>query len=174
MRAGAASKAALALVVAVLGACAPLLPPLPRPAPAPAPVPAPRPQPLPPTPSRPAPIPERPIDVDGRCVQTEEDGFHEDARLLVRDGQVQALSWQIRVGKRGSCSFDLGSFRQTKSRPHVELVERNGSGCKLMVWQEPRRITMGHAGCERRCTPGVYDSAWPVMFDPATGGCARP
>ena len=77
-------------------------------------------------------------------------------------------------GRRVSRNFERTYFLQVKSRPHVELLERDGSGCKLMVWRDLRRITMGHAGCERHCTPGVYDKAWPVMFDPATGGCARP
>ncbi len=157
------SVAALALLLAALGACgvlpsgAPSAPSASRPAP-----------------SRPAPIADQPINLAGLCAQTEEDGFRENARLDVRNSQVQALSWQMQIGRRGSCSFELASFRQVKSRPHVELLERDGSGCKLMVWRDPRRITMGHAGCERHCTPGVYDKAWPVMFDPATGGCARP
>ena len=152
------SVAALALLLAALGACGVL----------------PSGAPSAPTPSRPAPIADQPINLAGLCVQTEEDGFRENARLVVRNSQVQSLSWQMQIGRRGSCSFELASFRQVKSRPHVELLERDGSGCKLMVWRDPRRITMGHAGCERHCTPGVYDKAWPVMFDPATGGCARP
>jgi len=154
----------LLALLAVLGACGVLPPAAP-----PAPVPGAR-----PAPSRPAPIADRPINLDGYCNETEEDGFHEDARLLVRANQVQTMTWQMRIGKRGSCSFDLGSFRQPQSRPHIELVERDGSGCKVMIWQDPRRITMGHAGCEKHCTPGVYDKAWPVMFEPATGRCARP
>jgi len=125
-------------------------------------------------PGRPTPIADRPINLVGNCVQTEEDGFRENAQLRVRDNQVLALSWQMQIGRRGSCNFELGGFRQTRSRPHIELVARDGSSCRLMVWQEPRRITLAHAGCANRCTPGVYEQAWPVMFDPATGGCARP
>ena len=126
-------------------------------------------------PSRPAPpIADRPIQLAGRCAQTEEDGFREQATLTVRDNVVQALSWRLWVGNRGSCSFDHSEFRQTRLRPHVELAARDGSGCRLMIWQEPRRVTLAHAGCERRCTPGIYEQAMPVMFDPATGGCARP
>jgi len=125
-------------------------------------------------PGRPTPIADRPISLEGECVQTEDDGFSENARLSVRNNQVTALSWQMRIGRRGSCSFDLGKFRQTKSRPHIELAARDGSRCRLMIWQEPRRITLAHAGCENRCTPGVYEQAWPVMFDPGTGRCARP
>jgi hypothetical protein len=42
-----------------------------------------------------------------------------------------------------------------------------------MIWQDGRRVTLGHAGCERRCSPGIADDAWPVMFDPRTGSCAQ-
>ncbi len=120
-----------------------------------------------------APIPDRPINIKGACAQTEEDGFREQATLDVQDNQVRSLAWQLWVGKRGSCRFAQSDFRQTKSRPHIELLATDGSGCKLMVWQDPRRITLAHAGCEQRCTRGIYDEAWPVMFDPATGGCGR-
>ena len=120
----------------------------------------------------PAPIPDRAIDLSGRCVQTEEDGFREQATLTVRDNRVDALSWQLWVGRRGSCRFELGDFRQVRSRPSIELAARDGGSCRLMVWQEPRRVTLAHAGCENHCTPGVYDEAWPVMFEPGTGACA--
>jgi hypothetical protein len=120
---------------------------------------------------RPTPIADRPIDIDGYCAQTEEDGFREEARLRVAGNRVSDLSWRIWVGRRGSCSFELEEFSQTRTRPSIELVAGDGSGCKLMVWQDPRRVTLAHAGCERRCTPGIYEDAWPVMFDPRTGGC---
>lgn len=118
------------------------------------------------------PIADRPITIAGSCSQTEEDGFREQARLDVVDNQVKALSWQLWVGRRGSCRFELADFRQTRTSP-VELQARDGSGCKLLVWQDPRRITLAHDGCESRCTRGIYDSAWPVMFDPQTGKCGR-
>lgn len=121
----------------------------------------------------PAPIADRPINLAGDCSQTEEDGFREAARLNVRANQVEALSWRLWVGKRGSCSFDLTEFRQTKSHPTIELQARDGSGCRLFVYQDPRRVTMAHSGCERRCTGGIYEEAWPVMFDPQSGRCAR-
>lgn len=132
------------------------------------------PLPLPGSGARPTPIADRPIDLDGVCVQTEEDGFREDARISVRNNEVRALAWRMQIGRRGSCSFDQAEFRQTKRRPHIELLARDGSGCRLMIWQEPRRVTLAHAGCENRCTPGVYEQAWPAMFDPSTGRCARP
>jgi hypothetical protein len=123
--------------------------------------------------SRPTPIADRPIDLNGACAQSDADGFREQATLQVRDNAVQSMSWQLWVGKRGSCRFEHGEFRQTKWRPHIEMVARDGSGCRLLVWQDSRRITLAHNGCERYCTPGVYEQAWPVMFDPRSGACAR-
>jgi hypothetical protein len=121
---------------------------------------------------RPAPIADRAIDLTGRCAQTEEDGFREEARLVVRASRVDELSWRLWVGRRGTCGFELADFTQVRSRPSIELAARDGSACKLMVWQEPRRVTLAHAGCEARCTPGIYEEAWPVMFEPRDGGCA--
>lgn len=123
---------------------------------------------------RPTPIADREIELVGRCAQTEEDGFRERAELVVRDNRVEALSWEITVGRRGSCRFEQADFEQTKRRPHIELAARDGSGCRLLVWQDSRRITLAHANCANRCVPrGIDDQAWPVMFDPRTGACAR-
>lgn len=149
----AALRAAAPFVAALLASCALLPLPLPLP--------------------RPTPIADRPIDLAGRCAQLEEDGYREDATLRIDDNVVRALSWQLWVGRRGACRFELAEFRQTRRRPHVELQSLDGSGCKLMVWQEPRHVTLAHAGCQSRCTPGIYDEAWPVLFDPRTGQCAR-
>ncbi|RPH41439.1 MAG: hypothetical protein EHM87_19705 [Burkholderiales bacterium] len=121
---------------------------------------------------RPAPIADRAIELSGRCAQTEEDGFREEARLVVRASRVDELSWRLWVGRRGSCRFELADFSQVRSRPSIELVARDGSACKLMIWQDPRRVTLAHAGCEARCTEGIYEEAWPVMFEPRDGGCA--
>jgi hypothetical protein len=122
--------------------------------------------------ARPAPIADRAIDLAGRCAQTEEDGFREDASLVVRANRVEALRWELWVGRRGSCRFELAEFTQVRSRPSIELAARDGSACRLMVWQEPRRVTLAHAGCEARCTAGIYEEAWPVMFEPRDGSCA--
>ncbi|WP_420994667.1 hypothetical protein ACKI2N_000870 [Cupriavidus sp. 30B13] len=122
---------------------------------------------------RPTPIASRDIDLAGDCRRTEEDGFREDAQLRVADNTVQQLSWKLWVGKRGSCSFNLAEFRQTQKKPHIELRANDGSACKLMVWQDPRRVTLAHANCQQRCSPGIYEEAWPVMFEPGTGGCAQ-
>jgi hypothetical protein len=34
-------------------------------------------------------------------------------------------------------------------------------------------VTLAHAGCEKFCNGGIYDKAWPVMFEPSGGGCAK-
>ncbi len=129
--------------------------------------------PLPPIGGRPTPIAARDIDLNGDCRRTEEDGFREDAQLRVANNNVQQLSWKLWVGKRGSCAFNLADFRQVQRTPHIELRANDGSGCKLMVWQDPRRVTLAHANCQQRCTSGIYEEAWPVMFEPGTGACAR-
>jgi len=72
------------------------------------------------------PIPDRPIDLSAICAQTEEDGFRENAQITVRANRVEALSWQLWVGKRGSCKFSLADFRQVSARPSIELTERSG------------------------------------------------
>ena len=125
--------------------------------------------------SRPAPIAYHPISIDAHCAQVEEDGFREDARLSVVDNRVQPLAWQLSVGPRprGSCRFALADFRQTREKPQIELLARDGSGCRLFVWQEPGRVTLVHADCEARCSAGIYEEAWPVSFDPASGTCVQ-
>ena len=64
----------------------------------------------------PAPIADRPITLNGACSQTEDDGFREQAVLTVDANRVDALSWQIWVGKRGTCRFELAEFRQRVDR----------------------------------------------------------
>jgi hypothetical protein len=122
---------------------------------------------------RTTPIPDRPIHLAGNCAQTEEDGFREQAVLDVRDNTVHKLSWKIWVGKRGTCQFEGTDFVQVQKRPSVEMRAKDGSSCKLLIWQTPQRVTLAHAGCEARCTAGIYDDAWPVMFHPNNGSCAR-
>ncbi len=126
-----------------------------------------------PAPEKPAPVGSaRGINLVGSCKQTEVDGFAEDAQVKILDGEVQSLVWKIKIGRKGSCAFDGTAFRQTKTSPSIEMLARDGSGCRLLMWSDSRRITLAHNGCTKSCTAGVYDKAWPVMFDPRSGGCA--
>jgi hypothetical protein len=120
----------------------------------------------------PRPIAYHPITIAAHCAGSEEDGFREDARLVVDDNRVKTIDWTLWVGQRGMCRFDLADFRQTREKPQIELAAKDGSGCKLLVWQEPGHVTLAHADCEARCTPGIYEQAWPVLFDPSSGRCA--
>ncbi|AKC72149.2 hypothetical protein MB84_05490 [Pandoraea oxalativorans] len=122
--------------------------------------------------SRPTPIAYREVNLSGYCSQTDEDGFREQATLKVQGNAVQALDWRLWVGSRGSCHFDLANFHQTRWKPSIELRANSGS-CKLLIWQDPGNVTIGHANCEAYCTGDVYDNAWPVSFDPQSGMCAR-
>ncbi|MDO4636223.1 MAG: hypothetical protein Q4B13_01585 [Lautropia sp.] len=109
----------------------------------------------------------------GSCRQTEVDGFAEDAVLRVMGGQVLQLDWHARVGRRGQCYFNLRDFRQTKQAPHLELAARDRGSCKLLIYQDARRVTLAHANCPTFCSPpSVEEEAWPVMFNPQTGRCA--
>ncbi len=114
----------------------------------------------------------RGISINGRCKQTDHGGYTEDATVRVAGGKVTQLDWKIRMGKRGTCRFDGKKFRQTKSSPSVELIAKDGSGCKLLMWSDPRRVTLAHAGCAKFCTRGTYRKAWPVRFNPRSGRCA--
>ena len=157
----------LALLLSV--ACAPL--PIARRAPAPPPqarveVPeAPR--------ERATPIAPKVINLAAACKRTEEDGFREDALMDVQANEVRALKWKLWVSRRGSCEFNLVQFRQVRATPHIELQAIDVSQCKLLVWQDPRRVTLAHNRCEKYCTPGIYEQAWPVLFDPKSGACAE-
>ncbi|MDO4905353.1 MAG: hypothetical protein Q4A16_07375 [Lautropia sp.] len=115
-------------------------------------------------------------DFSGHCQQKEIDGFTEDARLQISGGQVQMLDWSIKVGRKGQCRFDLADFRQTRNSPHIELQAVSAgqrSSCKLLVYGEPRRLTLAHRGCDAFCSKkGLSEEAWPVMFNPTTGRCA--
>jgi len=119
------------------------------------------------------PIPLREIELAGECKRTEEDGFHEEAQMRVNHSAVQALVWNVRAGRHGTCHFDLTQFHQVRKSPHIELEAVDGSACRLMVWQDPRRVTLAYAQCEKHCTPGAYEHVWPVLFDPASGSCAQ-
>ncbi|SCU75444.1 conserved exported hypothetical protein [Cupriavidus necator] len=122
---------------------------------------------------RATPIANKTINIAAACKRTEEDGFREDALMDVKGNEVRALKWKLWVSRRGSCEFNLAQFRQVRETPHIELQAIDGSQCKLLVWQDPRRVTLAHNRCEKHCTPGIYEQAWPVLFDPKSGACAE-
>ncbi len=113
------------------------------------------------------------INLVGNCDQREVDGFEESAQVVVENSQIIDLTWKMKIGRKGSCKFEGAKFRQTRIKPSITLEAIDGSGCKLLMWSDPRRITLAHSNCAKYCSPKkVYDKAWPVMFDPNSGGCA--
>ncbi len=74
--------------------------------------------------------------------------------VKISGNAVQTLKWKLWISRRGTCQFDLEDFKQVQQTPHIELHAIDGSACKLMVWQDPRRVTLAHARCENHCTPG--------------------
>lgn len=121
----------------------------------------------------PTPIAAHDISLAGTCRRTEDDGFREDAVMRVVSNDVKSLKWKLWVSKRGTCQFDLADFKQVQKTPHIVLQATDGTQCELLIWQDPRRITLAHANCQKRCTPGIYEQAWPVLFNPNNGNCAE-
>lgn len=111
----------------------------------------------------------------GSCRQQEDDGSTDDARLRIDNDRVVELHWQLkRSGREGfSCRFELSDFEQVKARPHVELLARDRSGCKLISYHDRRRRTLAPQGCGTFCRGEPDEDALPVVFDPRTGDCAR-
>ena len=140
-------------------------------------------QPAPPVPARPpvtaptpgeapAPIPDRALNIGADCTIRDERGYAEAIKLLVANGQVSQLEVRITVPKRGSCSFQLADFRQTRTAPHVELVARSGSRCATRMWYQQNRFTVAFSDCPEMCTPrGTVDYIWPIELRLSDGAC---
>lgn len=110
------------------------------------------------------------ISLAGNCVGKEETGYAENVRVDVAGGKVSRLEARIEIPSRGSCTYRLADFQQTKQTPFVELLARSNSACALRMWQQGDRITLAVTDCAEKCTRGAFDYAWPVEFN-AAGGC---
>jgi len=112
--------------------------------------PAPRPPAPPPTAEIPASAAAG-LTFNGNCVGKEETGYAENVRLDVASGQVRTFEGRIDIPGRGSCSYRLGDFSQTKRAPYIELAARSGSACAVRVWQQGDRITAVPAPRAKPC-----------------------
>ena len=120
----------------------------------------------------PAPIPDRALNIRADCTSRDEIGYAEAIKLSVASGLVSQLEARITVPKRGSCSFQLADFRQTRSAPHVELVARSGSRCVTRMWYQQNRFTVAFSDCPEMCTPrGAVDYIWPIELRLSDGAC---
>ena len=120
----------------------------------------------------PAPIPDRALNIQADCTSRDERGYTETIKLSVTNGLVSQLEARIIVPKRGSCSFQLADFRQTRSAPHVELVARSGSSCTTRMWYQQNRFTLAFSDCIEMCMPrGTEDYIWPIELRLSDGAC---
>lgn len=132
-------------------------------------------EPAPPPPA-PPPVTEIPapaaagLNFSGNCVGKDESGYAENVRVEVVGGQVRAFDGRIDIPGRGSCSYRLADFAQTRQAPYVELMARSGSACAVRMWQQGDRITLAPTDCTEKCTRGAFEYAWPVQFSTA-GRC---
>ncbi len=180
--AGAARRAAsAALAVLALGGCASVPPPVGAPAepgpaargtvPTPAPAPAAQ-------PSRGAGggaamvgAPAR-LNLTSACTARDEAGYTESIRLQVAEGMVRELQARIEVPRRGTCSFQLADFRQTREAPHVELMSRTGGACTVRMWEQQGRLTVAFSDCHDKCSRGAFEHIWPIQLRAADGACS--
>jgi hypothetical protein len=131
-----------------------------------------------PAPAPPAPPPAAEIPpaaaagmtFSGNCVGKEETGYAENVRVEVAGGEVRAFEGRVDIPNRGSCSYRLADFAQTRRTPYVELSARSGSGCAVRMWQQGDRITLAPTDCAEKCTRGAFEYAWPVQYNTA-GRC---
>ena len=131
--------------------------------------PAPKPPAPPPAAQIPAPAAAG-LTFNGSCVGKEETGYAENVRIDVAGGQVRSFEGHIDIPGRGSCTYRLADFTQTKRTPYVELAARSGSACAVRMWQQGDRVTLAPTECAEKCTRSAFDYAWPVEFNTA-GRC---
>lgn len=131
-------------------------------------------EPAPPAPTPPVTRPEEAapgLSISASCVQRDETGYAENARVEVAGGQVRQFDARIDVPKRGSCRFQLAEFTQSKQTPFVELVARSKTACAIRMWQQAERVTITATDCEEKCARGTFEYIWPIQLNARTGGC---
>ncbi|MGQ0510629.1 MAG: hypothetical protein ACT4P9_08435 [Betaproteobacteria bacterium] len=135
-------------------------------------------EPAPPPPAPPVvvtPAPGEPaaagLSLNASCTARDETGYAETLRLQLAGGAVAAFEARIDIPNRGSCSYRLAEFRQTRRAPYVELVANSGSACAVRVWQQGDRVTVAPTDCAEKCTRGAFEYAWPMDVRAPGGGC---
>ena len=113
----------------------------------------------------------RPIDLTMRCAARDERRHTVQADVDVRAGQVRYLRARV-AQPRGACEFALPDFEQTRVLPSIELLARDGSGCRLLMWEQGPQVVLGYDNCAAYCAPQtVFSDALPILFDLRVGRC---
>jgi hypothetical protein len=120
---------------------------------------------------RPAAIPTRALNVLAQCSFKDETGYNGSLRLSVQDAKVQAFDAAVNIPGRGTCRFDLKSFRQTREMPNVELSHLRDP-CIVRVWEQEERVTVAFQQCQKMCSGKAWDHLWPILADRRDGSCA--
>lgn len=132
------------------------------------------PAPLPPAPPvtvSPSPAPQSRLTLNANCSGRDESGYGETLRLQLADGNVTSFEARLDIPKRGSCSYRLAEFRQTRRTPYLELVTASGSACAVRIWQQGDRVTVAPTDCAEKCARGAFEYAWPMDVRAPGGGC---
>ncbi len=120
---------------------------------------------------RPAAIPTRALNVLAQCSFKDETGYNGNLRLSVQDAKVQTFDAAVNIPGRGTCRFDLKSFRQTREMPNVELSHLRDP-CIVRVWEQEERVTVAFQQCQKMCSGKAWDHLWPILADRRDGSCA--
>jgi len=112
------------------------------------------------------------LNISSVCNARDEAGYAESIRVQVADGAVRELHARIEVPRRGSCSFQLADFRQTREAPHVELMSRSGGACTVRMWEQQGRLTVAFSDCHDKCSSGAFEHIWPIQLRAADGACS--
>jgi hypothetical protein len=120
---------------------------------------------------RPTAIPTRALNVTAQCSFKDETGYNGNMRLSVQDAKVQAFDAAVNIPGRGTCRFDLKSFRQTRELPNVELSHLR-EPCIVRVWEQEERVTVAFQQCQKMCSGKAWDHLWPILADRRDGSCA--
>ncbi len=111
------------------------------------------------------------LSVRSDCKSRDQTGYTESIKLAVEQGRVDMLEARIDIPRRGSCGFRLADFRQTHTKPHVELQSIAGTKCTVRMWRQGERFTVAFSECHEKCTRGAFDYVWPVELNAADGSC---
>jgi len=125
----------------------------------------------PPVATTPSPAPQSGLTLNANCSGRDESGYVESLRLQLANGNVTSFEARLDIPKRGSCSYRLEEFRQTRRTPYVELLATSGSACAVRVWQQGDRVTVAPTDCAEKCTRGAFEYAWPMDLRAPGGGC---
>lgn len=120
---------------------------------------------------KPGPIPTRALNVKTECRFRDETGYNGELKITVDEARVSSFEARVNIPQRGSCSFNLKNFRQTRELPNVEL-HHLGNRCVVRVWEQGERVTVAFQQCQAMCSGQAWEYLWPILAYRRDGSCA--